>query len=77
MLTEDFIYLFSVKYHCDMFWTSWLTPYSGGIIKKQPDIDVYCLGPTSHVVWKMETARMLEYQQSSLLWCHYPRLDMK
>lgn len=76
MLTEDFSHLFSVKYHFEKFWT-WLTLYSGGIIKKQSDIDVHCLGPTSHFILKMETTRVLECQQSSLLWCHFPRLDMK
>jgi len=77
MLTEDFSHLFSVKYRFDKFWTTWLTPYSGGIIKKQPNIDVHCLGPSSHFILKMETARVLECQQSSLLWCHCPRLDVK
>jgi hypothetical protein len=77
MLKEDFSHLFSVKYHFDKFCTTWLTPYSGGMIKKQPDIDVHCLGPTSHFILKMGTARVLESQQSFLLWCHYPRLDMK
>jgi hypothetical protein len=40
MLTEDSSHLFSVKYF-NKFWTIWLTPYSGGIIKQQPDLEVH------------------------------------